>query len=69
MKQRTAGGYTVEKITVTTASRLGDLRSDSWRVTDPHGYDVPLDPWDPQHSPPIRTDGQLAAVLAREGQS
>jgi len=39
-----------------------------YRVTHPQGFEVPLNPWDPQHSPPIRTLEQLIEVLKREGE-
>ncbi len=57
----TAGGYKVQ--TVSTVDR-----GQWFRVTGPHGFEVTLNPYDPAHSPPIRTIDQLTEVLAREGE-
>ena len=60
-KFRAAGGHTV------TVVHTAD-RGQFFQVTTPNGYTVPLDPWNPQGKAEIRTTGQLAAVLARQGE-
>lgn len=60
MRMRTAGGYLVQVVHTD--------RGQHYRVTRPNGLNVPLNPWDPQHSPEITTWEQLAEVLARVGE-
>lgn len=60
-----SGGYRVQ--TVHTVEPDGS-NDQYFRVTGPYGFDIPLNPWDPRHSPEIRTIEQLTAVLAREGE-
>lgn len=62
----TAGGYKVE--TVRTVDPSGNNPVLCYRVTHPNGIVVPLNPWNPRHSPKIRTIEQLIEVLEREGE-
>lgn len=59
-------GYRVE--TVVTVKPDGSDPQMYFRVTDPHGWDVPLNPWNPRHSKAITTLEELKFVIAREGE-
>jgi hypothetical protein len=68
----TAGGF---KVRTESTAPVWDPRikvsvrpAQVFLVTDPSGVNVPLDPWNPQHSPEIRTLAQLKQVLRREGE-
>jgi hypothetical protein len=57
----TAGGYKVQTVSTVDKGRL-------FKVTGPHGFEVTLNPYNPRHSPPIRTMDELIKVLEREGE-
>jgi SPP1 gp7 family putative phage head morphogenesis protein len=61
LKMTTSGGYTVEVVST-------EDKGQYFSVTDPHGFKVPLEPWNPQSHAEIRTTDQLQQVLTREGQ-